>query len=342
MLLSYLSPVLHPSTIWFVPLLGLGYPIILICSLLVFIISLFQKNKWKYILGTCLILGIGFHTRVFAVSPNSNVSVEDSFELMSYNVHLFGRYESTNENAHNKRKEIIEYVKNENPDVVAFQEFYYQDRPYNFDTKDTLIKLLGYQDHHEKYSHKVKGRQNFGIMIMSKFPIIEKGNIAFEGTTHNYCIYADIVRKKDTFRLYNVHLQSISFQKEDYSTIDSLRNYSGSGGTKRVIHKILDAYPIRSDQTDKVISHIKASPYPVIVCGDFNDTPMSYTYSKFNSFLVDAYRTNGLGIGSTYAGNIPLTRIDYIFHSKLLASGNFKIQKQKLSDHYAILCRIEQ
>lgn len=303
-----------------------------------------MKSKWKFILGGLLLIGIGFHTRVFAISANADIDNENSFSIMSYNVRLFGRYSSPKENAIENKNDIVKYVHDENPDIILFQEFYQQDAPTSFVTKDTLISLLNITDYHEKYTHKTAGRQNFGIMIMSKFPMIEKGYIAFENSTHNYCIYADIVHKTDTVRVYNVHLQSIQFKSQDYETIDEIRNYTSdnANGARRVLSKVLKAYPERAKQTEKVIEHIKSSPYPVIVAGDFNDTPMSYTYSSFNNILVDAYRTNSFGLGTTYAGNIPFTRIDYIFHSKRFNSGNFKIQKKHLSDHYAVSCRIQR
>ena len=78
----------------------------------------------------------------------------------------------------------------------------------------------------------------------------------------------------------------------------------------------------------------------IIICGDFNDTPTSYCYNQFNSILTDAYRNTSFGIGSTYADiSLPM-RIDYIFHSENLGSQKFNIQKNKLSDHYAIDCNI--
>jgi endonuclease/exonuclease/phosphatase family metal-dependent hydrolase len=97
---------------------------------------------------------------------------------------------------------------------------------------------------------------------------------------------------------------------------------------------------MRAEQALTVMKHISTSPYPVIICGDFNDTPMSYTYSQFNKSLVDAFRNCSSGIGPTYAGRVPAGRIDYIFHSTSLNSIQFKIQSEIHSDHRAISCRI--
>jgi len=107
-----------------------------------------------------------------------------------------------------------------------------------------------------------------------------------------------------------------------------------------LIDKLRIAYPKRAEQARTVMEHVKTSPYPTIVCGDFNDTPMSYAYNQFNQLLIDAFRNCSSGIGTTYVGKVPAGRIDYIFHSKNLHSANFSIQNEVYSDHRAINCII--
>ena len=140
-----------------------------------------------------------------------------------------------------------------------------------------------------------------------------------------------------------MHLQSIRFQKDDYALFDSEHDYpvaEQSSGAIRMITKIRDAYSVRAEQARLIADHIRNAPFDVIVCGDFNDTPLSYTYNQFNKQLTDAFRNTSIGIGNTYAGKIPAGRIDYIFHSPSLGSRDFTIQSEKLSDHYAIDCKI--
>jgi len=104
--------------------------------------------------------------------------------------------------------------------------------------------------------------------------------------------------------------------------------------------KLRIAYPKRAEQARKVVEHMEQSPYEVVVCGDFNDTPLSYTYNTFFSHFTDAFRNASSGIGVTYAGKVPAGRIDYIFHSRDLHSGDFEIQSEVHSDHRAISCKI--
>jgi endonuclease/exonuclease/phosphatase family metal-dependent hydrolase len=175
--------------------------------------------------------------------------------------------------------------------------------------------------------------------------MIAKGDVMFStqgNNDFNYCVYVDIVKNQDTFRVYNVHLQSIRLQQEDYSVFeDGANQVAEKKSTIRLlVDKLLIAYPKRADQARTVAEHIETSPYPTIVCGDFNDTPMSYAYNQFNKKLIDAYRNCSSGIGTTYVGKVPAGRIDYIFHSPELKSSNFVIQKEAFSDHRAISCKI--
>lgn len=338
LLFAYLSPILHPGTAWIIPFFGLIYPLTLIAALLFTVLAAWKRSRWALIFGGLLLAGLSFHLRLIAFGSEEKPANTPSLRIMSYNVHLFDRYSENP--GKTKRKEIISYIHGANPDVMCFQEFYHQDKPTTFPTLDTLLHLFkGYQ-RHEHYLHKPSGRQNFGVTILSKYPVIEKGNVLFDQNlkSSNYCIYVDIVQDLDTFRVYNVHLQSVKLGN-DYALFDE-SNADPESGWLKVVNKLRAAYPIRADQAKRIVSHIKNSPYPVIVCGDFNDTPMSYTYSQFASQLEDAFLFCGSGIGVSYAGTLPAGRIDYIFHSESLASGSFAIQGEALSDHYAILCDI--
>jgi endonuclease/exonuclease/phosphatase family metal-dependent hydrolase len=184
--------------------------------------------------------------------------------------------------------------------------------------------------------------------MLSKYPMISKGEVPLqleEGEkSDNYCIFADIVKNNDTIRVYNVHLQSIKLKKDDYELFDEQGNpiQSQTTAIENTVFKIGSAYPRRADQAKLVVAHAETSPYPVVICGDFNDTPLSYTYNQFNKVFIDAFREASYGIGSTYAGKIPAGRIDFIFHSDNLEAFDFEIQKSVVSDHRAIWCTISQ
>jgi endonuclease/exonuclease/phosphatase family metal-dependent hydrolase len=347
LILSYLSPFVHPNTFKIIPFFGLAYPIIVLGVLLSLIYWLFRKSKWSIVVVLVLLLGGKLHFRTLAIKFSEEVQVQDDsvWKIMSYNVRLFDVYNESIEGRLDTRNKIIEFVNTYNPDVVCFQEFYHQDRPTKFPTRDTLKKILNTSYCHERYSHKLEGRQNFGIAMLSKYPMISRGDIMFDdplNVDNNYCIFADIVKNKDTFRIYNVHLQSIKFKKDDYKVFskNAHKIVDKKSTVELLVEKLKIAYPKRAEQARKVVEHMQQSPFPVIICGDFNDTPMSYTYNIFNSLYKDAFRNSCSGLGVTYAGKVPAGRIDYIFHNKNLHSSLFSIQNEVYSDHKAISCTI--
>ena len=299
-------------------------------------------ERWAIVLGIIILLGGNLHFRSFTIGTGDTPQGAKEVKIMSYNVRLFDLYNPDFQEAKKNKNKIIQYIVKQNPDIACFQEFYHQDVPTKFTTKDTLTQLLNTRDYHERYKHVKWGRKNYGICILSKYEMIEKGDIVFpeDEPTYNYCIYADIVTPEDTIRVYNIHLQSIRLQLDDYAVFENAQKEEESSNIFTVITKVKKAYPIRARQTKLLIEHIKNSPHPVVVCGDFNDTPMSYTYNQFNSLLTDAFRNSSFGIGKTYAGKIPAGRIDYIFHSSKLGSCDFEIQNESISDHYAINCTI--
>lgn len=347
LLLSYLCPFIHPANFWILPFFGLAYPVIILFVLLFLVYWSFFKSRMVIVILITISIGGKLHFRTLSL-PIGLSTKEDSIptlKITSYNVRLFDLYEWGEDGKYVNRNAIFKYLQNQESDVFCFQEFYHQDKPTKFPTRDTLKTLLNTPYCHERYSHKLNGRQNFGIAMLSKYPIITKGDIMFEdpeNVDNNYCIFSDIVKGKDTFRIYNVHLQSIKFKKDDYTVFSKHHQLpqKKKSTIQLLLEKLKVAYPKRSEQAKKVVEHMDNSPYPVIICGDFNDTPLSYTYNKFASTYTDAFRNSSSGLGITYAGKVPAGRIDYIFHSKDLNSTNFTIQKEVYSDHRAINCEV--
>ena len=343
LLLTYLSPYVHPKTLKILPLFGLAYWFIFVFNALLILIWTLMRNKWALIILLFVLIGGRLHFRTFAFGHDEKNEVNAELKVMSYNVRLFDLYNSIHSESFKTKDRIFSYIEEQDPDVICFQEFYHQDPPTSFVTTDSLVRMMDFVDHHERYAQKMYGRQNFGIALFSKYPIIEKGFVNFpeQNGSFNYCIYADII-KEDTFRVYNIHLQSIRLQKDDYALFneDDREAAEQSSNVFKLIKKVGRAYPVRAMQAELIAGHIKNSPYPVVLCGDFNDTPMSYCYNQFSATMTDAFRNTSFGTGTTYAGNVPAGRIDYIFHSPEIGSKEFVIQDERLSDHYAISCKL--
>jgi len=346
LLLSYLSPFINPKTISFIAFIGLSYPVIILINIIILLIWSIARSKWAIYSLLIIVLGGKLHFRNFAFSIGDNEKKQNQLKILSFNVKLFDFYNSSFNNSIECRNKIFSFLREENADIVCLQEFYRQDKPTSFETLDSLYSIIGSKYYHERCAYKKEGKQNFGIAIFSKYPIISKGHVIFDSqslTDFNYCIYTDIVKNLDTFRIYNIHLQSIHLGEETSQIISPEVTAKNKYLPIRTLYtKLHTAYLKRSDQALNVVKHIATSPYPIIICGDFNDTPMSYTYNQFNRSLIDAFRNTSFGFGSTYVGRLPAGRIDYIFHSPLLFSSDFKIQKEVLSDHRAISCIISK
>lgn len=346
-LLSSLAAYISPEHSWIIALFGLGFPFIYTINFF-FLFFWILKRKKIFIL-TLIPFLIGIKTvpsfvQIKISSKQASASPSDPLKVMSFNVRLFDLYNWTGNwlGTAKVRENIFRRIKKESPGIICFQEFYHCDSG-KFSTIDTMVNNLSY-----KYSNVVMPISlykinHWGMAIFSKHPVINKGVIYFNRKGANMCLYADVIVKTDTLRVYNCHLQSIRFKQEDYKFINDLENDKEEDrviGAKRIFQRLRLAFIKRATQIDTLTAHIKSSPYPVILCGDFNDTPSSYSYSQINNLLKDSFKESGSGISTTYTGPFPAFRIDFIFHSPQLTSSGYRSIKEKLSDHYPLTCLI--
>lgn len=336
LILSYLSVHISPDKIPFLALLGLFFPFILIINILFLVFRIYKKKIHFLISLIAIILGINQVFIFFAINiKTEKQKTENTLKIMSYNVRMFDLYKwSGNDNTGNN---ILELIKNENADIICLQEFY-SNKKHNW--KKKVINSLNIKDY---IISSVKGNVFAGNAIFSKYPIVNKGFVGY--ANNQKCIYADVKKGKDTIRVYSTHLASIHLDRDNYKFMKNIKlNIENKDenieGVKNISGKLLQAYKKRSHEVDAIFPHIIESPYEKIVCGDFNDTPISYTYRKIKGKLKDSFTETGFGIGNTYAGSLPFFRIDYIFHSPKFTSVKHHIIKKKLSDHYPITSTI--
>lgn len=333
--LSYLATLVPPQVIKWLPLFGLTYPVWMIIELLFLTYWMIIKKRKKALLPFfILLLGWNIHGNFFQINGGTSES-KDDIKILTYNVKLFDYYQWIE--GKKTKKKIFNFIKEENPDVMCFQEFYY-DKTGEYTTRDDILRFSKTPYYQEKYTHKLSNERYFGIITFSKFPIINKGEIPFETDDNNFCIYSDIVKGEDTLRIYNAHLSSIRFQKEDYEYLENDKEGQDNiKNTKRIAGRLMNAYKKRELQSKRVIASIEKSPYPVILCGDFNDTPVSYCYHEFNKVLEDSFKEKGLGISSSYIGDFPSFRIDYVFHSSSLYCNKYEVRNIHYSDHKPLI-----
>lgn len=343
LLLSYLSVFISPQYFWPIAFLGLAYPFLLILNIAFVVLWTLKWKKQVLLSFLAIAIGYTFFFRIIQIhtpwSHKKQTNIHTSFKVLSFNVRLFNLYNWTSRS--NDGREIVRFTEREAPDIICFQEFYTREKG-SYSEAELFKHLPKNKFHHIKYTYSKHGVSNFGIATLSKYPIISRGEVSFDNT-YNACIYSDLRIGNDTIRVYNNHLQSVRFLKQDYDFIDTLKlNYDSRNfiGLLDITYRLKQAFVKRAQQAEKISAHIKSSPYPVIVCGDFNDSPISFTYQKMQKNLNDAFMESGTGFGNTYLGKFPSFRIDYILHDKDLSSSNYRSPKLELSDHYPVVCFI--
>lgn len=340
LVLTYTAPFINPGIILFPAFLGLAYPYILLVNVLFLVYWIIRFRKELLISLVAILLGWGHLTNLLPMNLRGSDDPaggrgNKQISVMSYNVRTFDQYNWSKRE--NPVEGIFSTIDERKPDIVCFQEFYTVDKRGR--NEETIRnELVDYPHDAIYYSLKSSASAGFGIATFSRYPIVRTNRIPFDNSM-NQAIYTDVLFDKDTIRVFNIHLQSIRFGQENYNFLDSLSlKYSNRQleEMKAISKRLQDAFIRRAEQAVIIRNYIDASPHPVIVTGDFNDTPISYSYHKIRKGLVDTFREAGSGLGNTYAGELPSYRIDFILCSKDLQAIEFRRIKTKYSDHFPI------
>jgi endonuclease/exonuclease/phosphatase family metal-dependent hydrolase len=302
---------------------------------------------FKYCLLPMLPIVIGWKSIAAFIAFNYPTSGKQfanppgSLNIMSYNVAQFGLYRE--KDSKYNREAMFALIKKQELDIVCLQDFYTSEKKNDFNNREDISREMKLPYRFFSSDFNRDGMQHWGSIIYSRYPIIKSDKLKMSyGPRSESLIYADIVKASDTFRIINMHLASYRFDERDYRSIEKIKKQEDTGlvATRNIMQKMRDAYVDRSKQADIVAAFINTCPYPVILCGDFNDTPASYTYFTIRGTLQDAFLRKGSGIGRTYAGLAPTLRIDYIFADKAFKVNSFRKINSGLSDHYPVIANL--
>lgn len=227
----------------------------------------------------------------------------------------------------------IEWATKFPADIKCFQEFY-----QDFTTPSrNALKLIS-KDGEFQYKYHSFGRnskRSQGLAIFSRYPIVNEGMV-FNNQTNNGSIFVDVKIDNDTIRIYNTHLESMNIPAKELAELEGIKkNY------RETIRKLKNGIVMRARQVELLMEHIANSPHPVILAGDFNDVPYSYTYFTVRSTLQNAFEAAGRGFGFTYNKVLFFLRIDHIFTDNDFVVHQFRTHREvDYSDHYPISAKI--
>jgi endonuclease/exonuclease/phosphatase family metal-dependent hydrolase len=322
--IAYLLPFLAPK---FFPLLSvftLFMPLFFLANGLFFLYWGIQFKKRMILSGLVLLIGITFFNKFYKFSDKDFLESDKDFTVMSYNVRLFNVFKWLDRD--DIPDVILEFINTQNPDILCIQEF--------SNSADIDLKVYPY-----KFVLMEGKKIKTGQAIFSKFPIIEHGNIPFPKSNNNV-VYADIKKGKDIIRVYNMHLQSIKISP-DVNEISENIDVIDQQKSKFLFIRISKAFTQQQEQAAIFKEHEKNCKYPIIICGDMNNSAFSYVYRNIKGTLKDSFEEAGTGFGATYKFKYYPARIDYIFADETMEVKQFEsFPEFQNSDHYPIMAKL--
>ena len=368
LMLAGFVPSISPATNSWLPLLGLAFPVLFLLTLLAFLYWVIQR-KWRSLFAlSCLLLNLGpmslyvqwndtkeketaLQIKKESLDKEINVGTQ-SLKVISYNAQLFGLYQDetsvsiVNTEYMPAMDSFLQVMKSQNADVVCLQEVYAKSG--GLKALARFLKAEGNFEYSQTYT--LSERRPYGMIVLSKHKIKRWQPISFGPNTGNMAMWVDIeildeaaARKKSRIRIYNLHLQSFRFAKKDYAVMQKQTKQQAIDieGSKGIITRLRLGYQHRAEQVDLVKENMIACDFPKIICGDFNDIPVSYTYRQLCAGMKDVFSEAGRGIETTYKGSMPSFRIDYILFDNPMRAISYNSISEVPSDHKLIVAELQ-
>lgn len=281
-LLCYLATCLLPfidtGENWILALPGLIFPYIFFSLIIIIILLFFINTKWYWISITILPLGFQQIAAVFAFNFPKEFHYEkkaNTLRVLQWNVTSWdegGEYGESN-----FRIPMLNLVNEQNADILCFQEFFESKDTVRYTSNIARIVKMGFPYYYFVPNKRFEQDIHSGIAIFSKYPVIYSENSSFKRNyTGDHLLLTDIKVHNKIFRIFTTHLQPLYFDEPDYQ----IANWLKINEARNIFYKLKKGYEYRYIQADLISQKINDSPYPVIICGDFNDLPNSSVYFK--------------------------------------------------------------
>lgn len=333
---SYISPYTFPV----LSCAGLAFPIFLLLNFLFFAFWLFFNRRYALLPLVVMFVCIGQIRAFLPVNISMKQVPDDAIKILSYNVMFYDSHQPHTEESPN---EIVRYIQNSNADIVCLQEASFNNsNSKKFLSEKVFRKALSTYPYFS--FHKEKGS---GWVCLSRFPILSTRSIPYESVGNGTVAY-ELKVGNDTLLLVNNHLESNKLSIDDRTAYRDMiidpKEDKVKTTSKLLIGKVADAVSIRASQADSVAKFIQDSKHKyVVVCGDFNDSSLSYAHRVIGKGLNDAFIDTGNGLGVSYNRYGFYFRIDHIMASESLDLFNCTVDNSiKTSDHYPIWCYIKK
>lgn len=379
LMLSGISPTISPETNSWLPLLGLAFPVFFVLMVLAFIYWLIQ-GKWRSLFAlSCLLLNLGQASLyiqwndVDAKSKGGEMASKGGgnsgndgggndpemvnlnakvLKVITYNTQLFGLYQNessvdiVNTEYMPAMDSFLRVLRAQNADVVCLQEVYA--KAGGLKALARFLKAEGGFDYSQTYT--LSERRPYGMIVLSKYEIKRWKPLNLGLNTGNMAMWVDVqvpsaykFYKDARLRVYNLHLQSFRFAKKDYEVMQKQTEQKeiDMEGSKGIITRLRLGYKRRAEQVAIVKQSILDCDFPKLICGDFNDIPVSYSYRQLSAGMRDAFVEAGRGVETTYKGSMPSFRIDYILFDNPMRAVNYQSIKEVPSDHKLVVTELQ-
>ena len=329
------APSTNPNSWWIPALSGLFMPAIIFANLYLLIFWTIYKKWWIILPFVTIICNYNYFTGMFQSPWKKDIfyTKENEITIASYNVEGFFWI------VRNIQYDIKKIVEENNIDILCIQE-HCEDSQQD----SIVVKERFGLPHRCVFFNRQTAWANFGISIYSRYPIIRHSDINFNSEKNN-SMWADILVREDTIRVFNNHLQTtdVSINGKKYEEYKSVKDWKGQARTLvNIVEQLKANFVIRASQAVQVRNIIDTTRYPVIVCGDFNDTPVSFAYNHIaGNNLTDGFRDRGKGYGHSFNGIKGLLRIDFISYDKSFTGLVYDSPHLPWSDHNPIIMKVK-